>query len=716
MINDRSIFNIDYDLPLQPELAIADDKLSRVNFSEIATAVLRKVPCATGFVLSIEGPWGSGKSSVLSIMQAMLESKDLADKPILVHFNPWLIGDKDSLLRQFLSSIEKAVKLSDSSKQARRVAKEVKAYSKVFDLIKFVPGAEPWASLIKSAMEAAGDATGSIAEYKIPDIDERKRRVETALRALDCSVVVFIDDMDRLFPAEVFEMIRIVKAVGDLPRVGYVVAWDAEYIKSALSNLQVPQAESYLDKIVQVRMRLPSLSYSARTKLFDSAVSSLGSEAVKPIFEGGEKRLAYLYRYCLRELLEQPRDMSRVFNAVRMMEPLLRGEVVFSDILGLAAISIKAPILYELVRYKPQLFVGPLPGQEFLHRNSSKLLEDGSSERSCAYENSEAIRKVVHFLFPEVAHIEGGFSMGRRSYSEGVISHPSRLMVALQLGITDADVSIRTARQYLASPELRNDIVEALSPAVFDEFLEMLGKLGSTLPSDQVVGLLDICLSIARFIDLPAYVAQSLKQGKSFGGDAVDLALQQIKFLTSTSSAELQSSIYTALIKDPDALSCAAELMRTNFVSKERKYDSDLTVDPVYEKPAIDWFSKNCLNAVKRRKFFGLNHPGRLLWTLARLNSKACKKIFSLVESDDYELDEFAKFFLCRSWDSSKGDAYSLPEDRGVLLAYCSLETLKQHALRRVSDNALGFPVRASWLSVIEEKPIYGVDGSFVNR
>lgn len=716
MINEGSILNIDYDLPLQPELAIAGDKLSRTDFSKIATEVLRKVPSATGFVLSIEGPWGSGKSSVLSIVQAMLENNDVANKPILVHFNPWLIGDKDSLLRQFLSSIEKAVKLSDGSKQAKRVAKEVKAYSKVFDLIKFVPGAEPWASLMKSAMEAAGDATGSIAEYKVPDIEERKRRVETALRALDCSVVVFIDDIDRLFPAEVFEMIRIVKAVGNLPRVGYVLAWDSEYIKSALSNLQVPQAEAYLDKIVQVRMRLPSLSYSARTKLFDSAVLSLGSEAVKPVFEGGEKRLAYLYRYGLRELLEQPRDISRVFNAVRMMEPLLRGEVVFSDILGLAAISIKAPRLYELVRYKPQLFVGPLLDEKYLPGNSLKRLEDGGSERSSAYGNSEAIRKVVHFLFPDVAHVEGGFSMGRRSYSEGVVSHPSRLMVALQLGITDADVSIKAARQYLASPELRNDMVEALSPDVFDEFLEMLGKLGSTLPSDQVVGLSDICLSIARFIDLPVYVAHSLKQGKSFGGDAMDLALQQIKFLTSASSAEIQSSIYTSLLKDPDALTCAAELMRTNFVSKERRYDSDLTVDPVYEKSAVDWFTKNCLSAVKQRRLFGLNHPGRVLWTLARLNSKACKKIFSLVEADDDELDKFARFFLCRSWDSDKGYAYSLPEDREVLMAYCSLETLKQHALRRASDKALGFPVRASWLSVIEEKPIYGVDGSFVVR
>lgn len=74
---------------------------------------------------------GKRKSSVLAMIQALLNREDKKRQPVIVHFNPWLVGDKDALLRQFLASIAKAVKLSDHSKDGRKVAKELKAYSKV---------------------------------------------------------------------------------------------------------------------------------------------------------------------------------------------------------------------------------------------------------------------------------------------------------------------------------------------------------------------------------------------------------------------------------------------------------------------------------------------------------------------------------------------------------------------------------------------------------
>lgn len=498
---------IDFDIPLLPESAIDTDQLSRVGFAEIATSSLRKVPSTSGFVLSIEGPWGSGKSSVLAMIQALLNREDKKRQPVIVHFNPWLVGDKDSLLRQFLASIAKAVKLSDHSKDGRKVAKELKAYSKVFDVLKLIPGVEPWASLVKSVMDAAGDASEAVAEYKSPDLEEQKERVEAALRSFDRPVIVFIDDVDRLFPAEVFEMIRIIKAVGGLPRVGYVVAWDSAYVTAALSSVKVPQSSSYLDKIVQVRMPLPNLSLSARSKLFDSAVGSLDPKAIQTYFEGQTKRLGFLYQLGLRDLLEQPRDLARVFNAVRMIEPLLRGEIVFADILGLAALSVKAPQVYELLRIKPQLFVGHLPS-EIGPGDSTKLVADGSAERATAYAHgrTDAIRKVVHFLFPEVAAAEEGFSMGDGKYTDGVISDPSRLLVALQLGITDGDVSIKTARQYLENPAQRENIVAALTPDVCHEFMDMLGQIGSSLPSDQLDDISSVCVSLARLVDSSVFV------------------------------------------------------------------------------------------------------------------------------------------------------------------------------------------------------------------
>jgi len=61
-------FALDVDQPLQPATALAHDRLGRERFAEIAASALRRVSSPAGFVLSIEGPWGSGKSSTLAMI------------------------------------------------------------------------------------------------------------------------------------------------------------------------------------------------------------------------------------------------------------------------------------------------------------------------------------------------------------------------------------------------------------------------------------------------------------------------------------------------------------------------------------------------------------------------------------------------------------------------------------------------------------------------
>ena len=162
--------DINFDAPLQPASALERDKLSRKGFAGIAAAALRKVPSSAGMVVSIEGAWGSGKTSALAMIEALLLTEGSPALPLIVHFNPWLVGEKDALLRHFLSKIASTVKLNDRSRDGKNVAKEIKAYAKVFDLVKLIPGAEPWASMIKSVVEAAGNATDAISEYKTPPL------------------------------------------------------------------------------------------------------------------------------------------------------------------------------------------------------------------------------------------------------------------------------------------------------------------------------------------------------------------------------------------------------------------------------------------------------------------------------------------------------------------------------------------------------------------
>lgn len=723
-LRDESLMNdtdagINFDIPLQAANALQGDKLDRTGYAESAAAALRKVSSSAGLVVSIEGAWGSGKTSALAMIEAILNQPGAAHQPLIVHFNPWLVGEKDALLRHFLSRIAGAINLSDHSRDGKKVAKEIKAYSKAFDLVKLIPGAEPWTSLIKSVFNAVGDATGSIAEYKTPDIEAYKQKVEEALRQFQRPIIVFIDDIDRLFPNEVFEMVRIIKAVGELPHVGYVLAWDSAYVSSALEKLGVPYAGSYLDKVVQIRMPLPSLSLSARRKLINDALDELAPEALVPRFKAHDQRLSGLYYSGLRELLDQPRDMARVFNAVRMIEPPLRGEIVFADILGLAALSVKAPAVFELLRRNPRLFVGRVVDDHGLLEKSEDVIKDGTPERGLAYDASSSpssVQRVVHYLFPSVAEAEDSYALGHASYVDGTIAHPARLAVALQLSVTSGDVSLEAAKRYLQQPEQRLAVIESLTTENCYAFLELLGDVAQSLGGEGIVDLDDLCMSIAGLPEQALFVDRAKAGKESIGLNAEDNALRAVVMLLKSVDSDRMDPLAEKIATDSRTLSCAAEIVTQSYVPQRRRYSEQLTAPTRARDAVLQAFAANVLKAAQEDRLFQMNNPGFILWTLARSVPTDCPAIYAAVKAVQPSLDNFALEFLRNSWDSTNGQTYSLPRDESLHSVYCPLDDLKAHAASRLEDESLRNPAKAAWRSVVEGRNLYGVDGSEARR
>ena len=723
-LRDESLMNdtdagINFDIPLQAANALQGDKLDRTGYAESAAAALRKVSSSAGLVVSIEGAWGSGKTSALAMIEAILNQPGAAHQPLIVHFNPWLVGEKDVLLRHFLSRIAGAINLSDHSRDGKKVAKEIKAYSKAFDLVKLIPGAEPWTSLIKSVFNAVGDATGSIAEYKTPDIEAYKQKVEEALRQFQRPIIVFIDDIDRLFPNEVFEMVRIIKAVGELPHVGYVLAWDSAYVSSALEKLGVPYAGSYLDKVVQIRMPLPSLSLSARRKLINDALDELAPEALVPRFKAHDQRLSGLYYSGLRELLDQPRDMARVFNAVRMIEPPLRGEIVFADILGLAALSVKAPAVFELLRRNPRLFVGRVVDDHGLLEKSEDVIKDGTPERGLAYDASSSpssVQRVVHYLFPSVAEAEDSYALGHASYIDGTIAHPARLAVALQLSVTSGDVSLEAAKRYLQQPEQRLAVIESLTTENCYAFLELLGDVAQSLGGEGIVDLDDLCMSIAGLPEQALFVDRAKAGKESIGLNAEDNALRAVVMLLKSVDSDRMDPLAEKIATDSRTLSCAAEIVTQSYVPQRRRYSEQLTAPTRARDAVLQAFAANVLKAAQEDRLFQMNNPGFILWTLARSVPTDCPAIYAAVKAVQPSLDNFALEFLRNSWDSTNGQTYSLPRDESLHSVYCPLDDFKAHAASRLEDESLRNPAKAAWRSVVEGRNLYGVDGSEARR
>jgi hypothetical protein len=68
-----------------------DDLFGHTPFAESLANSICRYPGNDGLVLALYGPWGSGKSTVLSYVRHFLEQRPEAEQPVMVTFNPWLV-------------------------------------------------------------------------------------------------------------------------------------------------------------------------------------------------------------------------------------------------------------------------------------------------------------------------------------------------------------------------------------------------------------------------------------------------------------------------------------------------------------------------------------------------------------------------------------------------------------------------------------------------
>jgi hypothetical protein len=705
--------NLRLDRALDVGQALEGDLLDRRPFAAQVVKTLEAVTGHLGLVMSIEGSWGSGKSSVLAMVEELLQRGPEATRPVVVHFNPWLIGDRDALLRQFLSSIAKQVKLTDHAKEGKRVGKELKTYAKAFDLLKLVPGAEPWASLVKSVVESAGEATTAVFDHKTPDIEAHKHALENALRKFPRRIVVLIDDVDRLFAAEVFEMVRIVKVVGDLPNVGYVLAWDEKYVSSALDKLSVPLAHAYLDKVVQVRMRVPPLSFPQRIALMNLGMQRLEGKAHRPYFVGSDERHGELFHAGLGELLEHPRDFVRLFDVVISIEPGLRGEIQLSDVIAMAALMTKAPKVYDLLHAQPQAFVGRRPGAKDCFKEAKDVLAEHKQDRDAAIDGcvaSGAVRQIVQWLFPDVASPDAASSWGRREFSEGHLAHPDRLLVALQLSARPNDVSLKEARDFILHPERRESIAASLTEEMCAEFVGAVGSLSALLVTQAPDQVEPLAMAVARLAEGKAFAARARHRRSVLARSGRLLTMGVIAALVKGLDPGRLGALAEQLVGDVDALSVATTVAIVSFVGEDR--DFPLKVPAHSKERALASWAANVERAIDEATFFDRPDVGWMLWEATRLVPDRCADFFSAIQRQDPTLDRFAEQIFRFSFDSHKGQIYGVPADVERVERYAALTLLKRHAEGRLSSTGLSKPVVAAWRSVVEGRQIYGKDGS----
>ena len=459
----------------RPIETAGDDKLNRAGFAATLAEELRAIGPGPGRVVALVGPWGGGKTSVLGMIRERLEAKE--PSPIVTEVNPWLFSGTEQLVELFINDLANQLS-SRTDRRADAASKRLREYAKLLNELSWVPGA----TRVSVVMRFVAWLSGKRAKLYSGSVEARRAAISEALRAAGERVLVIVDDIDRLTDAEIRDVVRTVRLVGDFENVTYLLAFDRTRVEKALADRDDPASgRDYLEKIVQAIHPLPAIRYDDLSALLSQEfVAAIGDMEVGPFDVYDWQNIGSL---AVRPLFKSLRDVYRFTNVLPATVRAVGDEVAFQDVLALEAVRVLDPDVWDaIVRARPALgytrdlsFSGSAPTESEALR---ALVVDVIG---AAGDNAGAIRELLRRVFPASETFLGNMHYGtdslRQWRRERRVAHPTVFAIYLERTLGPDAVPAAAMDALFASLATGEDTEKILGLMSADQVEEALGRL-----------------------------------------------------------------------------------------------------------------------------------------------------------------------------------------------------------------------------------------------
>ena len=427
------------------------DRLGYAPFAQRMAEGIVRLPSSEGLVIGLYGAWGVGKTTTLNYVVHYVRQHSGKNQPAILWFNPWWFSGKEGLVRAFFQQLQ--AHLGGLKYFSRR------AVAKLGRLADLASDVEPRFKLLAKLGHVD----------TVPDL---KHEISGILQRKGKRILVLIDDIDRLTPAEVWDVFRTVKAVADFPNVTYLMPFDRSVVIRSLDGFCGGNGENYLGKIIQVPFELPQADRLAIHSLFFERLDAILSGADPKHFD--KSYWLNLFYEGISRFLETPRDVVRLTNALSITFRAVVGEVNPVDFVGIESLRLFCPEVYEAVRTNRDMVAGSAPTDWKKPTTADlKAFHDGWLNQLSAAKPTylEAVKAMLKRLFPRLESV-----WGNTQYGSEWESRWTRDMRACSEDIFRIYFSFAVPRGDVCSSEIRTILAGAHDCAQFCETLSQLSK------------------------------------------------------------------------------------------------------------------------------------------------------------------------------------------------------------------------------------------------
>ena len=190
------------------------------------------------------------------------------------------------------------------------------------------------------------------------DIEAQHEKISALLEKVDRRFLVVIDDIDRLSRKRRSRVFKLVKSVGQLPNVLYVLVFDRELAEKVITERYPSEGPHYLEKIVQAAFDVPPASPD---DLRDAFLAQ--ADATCPPKDGEDPvRVMNIILGLVTPLIKSPRHLKRLIGMLQVTWPAVSSEVDRADFIAMEALRLLKPGVYTAIRANPTRLTGGADG------------------------------------------------------------------------------------------------------------------------------------------------------------------------------------------------------------------------------------------------------------------------------------------------------------------------------------------------------------------
>jgi predicted KAP-like P-loop ATPase len=485
----------------------------------LATSIC-KMRSPQGMVIAVNGEWGSGKSSAVNLCKHHLADAVNANELVIIDFACWWFRGEEALALAFFRELYIGLGPSLGAKVKKKLPKLGARLLRT-------------GALVGKVAEAAGAViAGGIAEKGmewLAGLIEQDESVEAlhaelskALQKQKKRFLIVIDDIDRLSPDEALLIFRLVKSVGRLPNVMYLLVYDRLLAEKIVSERYPSEGPHYLEKIVQAAFELPDPSpLDVQQHLLSLIESICGAPA-----EADLVRFMNIFYQGISPAMRTPRDIVRFANSLSVSWPAVAGEVDRADFIALEMLRLLHPTIYRAIRQNKEQLCSGWSGNGRDREAAGKRFNDlffGAEPRP----DHDKMRRLLMRLFPSLesawANTSYDVEFAQQWAMERRVCSPDHFDSYFRFAIGDEVLTSTELDAFLARADDTDYVKSTLRHAVTvirrsggtkaAVWLDELNTHAERVDHAKVQPLLTALFEIADELDVEADIAEAFSIG-----------------------------------------------------------------------------------------------------------------------------------------------------------------------------------------------------------